>query len=100
MSLCHFWHLCQIFLVLLNLGSGAVGITHLHSVGCEDGVVTLIERVRELSVGFPEGRLELNLIGGFADNRNYSESVFQNIMRKYTKFSLISLFFFVSLVKM
>lgn len=64
-------------------GSGAVGITHLHNVGCEDGVVSLIDRVRELSVGFPEGRLELNLIGGFADSRNYSEGVFHSIMRKY-----------------
>lgn len=63
-------------------GSGAVGITHLHSVGCDDGVVTLIERVGELSAGFPDGHLELNLIGGFADNRNYSEGVFQSIMRK------------------
>lgn len=75
-------YLCLFLCFLISLGSGAVGITHLHSVGCEDGVVTLIERVRELSVGFPEGRLELNLIGGFADNRSYSEGVFRGIMRK------------------
>ncbi|XP_052130589.1 protein N-terminal asparagine amidohydrolase isoform X1 [Frankliniella occidentalis] len=74
-----------IIVVLRHTGSGAVGITHLHNVGCEDGVVTLIERVRELSAGFPEGRLELNLIGGFADSRNYSEGVFQGIMHAFHK---------------
>lgn len=71
-----------VIVVIRHTGSGAVGITHVH---CEDGVLSLIERVRELSVGFPDGRLELSLVGGFADTRNYSEGVFHSIMHAFHK---------------
>jgi hypothetical protein len=42
----------------------------------------MVHRVQELALGYPEGRLELQLIGGYSDSRNYSEELFYNIMRK------------------
>lgn len=43
----------------------------------------MIQRVTELALGFPEGRLELQLVGGYSDPRNYSEELFCNILCKY-----------------
>lgn len=64
-------------------GSGAVGVAHLDGVGIEEGIQSMVQRVQQLAIGYPEGRLELQLIGGFTNNgRNYSEEVFGSIMRK------------------
>lgn len=49
--------------------------------------MNVVHRVQELALGYPEGRLELQLVGGYSDSRNYSEELFYNIMRK----SLLSL---------
>jgi len=49
--------------------------------------MNMVHRVQELALGYPEGRLELQLVGGYSDSRNYSEELFYNIMRK----SLLSL---------
>lgn len=70
-------------------GSGAVALAHLDGAGTEDAAAQMIQRVSELALGFPEGRLELQLIGGYADPRNYSEELFYNILCKSsTSFSL------------
>ena len=42
----------------------------------------MVSRVQELALGYPEGRIELQLIGGFRDQQGYSEDLFSNIMRK------------------
>ena len=49
----------------------------------------MIARVQNLALGYPEGRLELQLIGGYKDNPSgggYSEDLFYNIMRKLNNF--------------
>lgn len=45
----------------------------------------MVARVQELALGYPEGRIELQLIGGYKDptGRGYAEDLFYNIMRKY-----------------
>lgn len=43
----------------------------------------MVARVQELAFGYPEGRIELQLIGGFKDSQGYAEDLFSNIMRKY-----------------
>lgn len=58
-------------------------MAHYDGVGTEEGVCTMIQRIQELGLGYPEGRLELQLIGGFPDSRQYSEELFYNLMRKY-----------------
>mgnify|MGYP002715733272 CR=1 FL=1 len=69
-------------------GSGAVGIAHLDGVGTEEGVQSMVQKVQQLALGYPEGRLELQMIGGFTNNRrNYSEELFGSIMRKYSYLS-------------
>lgn len=50
--------------------------------------MNMVHRVQELALGYPEGRLELQLVGGYSDSRNYSEELFYNIMRK-SLFSLM-----------
>lgn len=42
----------------------------------------MVSRVQELALGYGEGRIELQLIGGFRDQQGYSEDLFSNIMRK------------------
>ncbi|KAJ9588483.1 hypothetical protein L9F63_018139, partial [Diploptera punctata] len=69
-----------IIVVLRHTGSGAVAMAHLDGAGTEEGVMNMVHRVQELALGYPEGRLELQLIGGYSDSRNYSEELFYNIM--------------------
>lgn len=42
----------------------------------------MVSRVQQLAVGYPEGRLELQLVGGFTDPHRYSDELFANIMCK------------------
>lgn len=48
----------------------------------QEAVTTMVARVQELALGYPEGRIELQLIGGFRDPQGYAEDLFCNIMRK------------------
>ena len=43
----------------------------------------MVARVQDLAMGYPEGRIELQLIGGFRDQQGYAEDLFYNLMRKY-----------------
>lgn len=42
----------------------------------------MVARVQNLALGYPEGRIELQLIGGYKDQQGYAEDLFYNIMRK------------------
>lgn len=75
-----------IIVVVRQSGSGAVALAHLDGTGTEEACTTMINRVQELSMGYPEGRIELQLIGGFRDQKGYAEDLFSNIMRKYKMF--------------
>lgn len=61
-------------------GSGAVAMAHLDGSGTDEAVCTMVQRVQELALGYPEGRIELQLIGGFSDPRHYSDEIFYNVM--------------------
>lgn len=65
-------------------GSGAVALAHLDGNGTDEAVSTMVSRVHELALGYPEGRIELQLIGGYKDPTGacYAEDLFYNIMRK------------------
>lgn len=39
--------------------------------------------MNELALGYPEGRIELQLIGGFRDQQGYAEDLYSNIMREF-----------------
>lgn len=68
---------------MASLGSGAVSLAHLDGSGTDDAAAQMVQRVSELALGFPEGRLELQLIGGYSDPRNYSEELFYNILGNF-----------------
>lgn len=72
-----------IIVVVRHSGSGAVAMSHLDGSGTDEAVPSMIARVQELSMGYPEGRIELQLIGGFRDQKGYSEELFYNIMREF-----------------
>ncbi|XP_020288311.1 protein N-terminal asparagine amidohydrolase [Pseudomyrmex gracilis] len=76
-----------IIVVVRHSGSGAVALAHLDGSGTEDAAASMIRRVTELSIGYPavEGRLELQLVGGYSDPRNYSEELFYNILSAFHK---------------
>ncbi|KAG5877396.1 hypothetical protein JTB14_037018 [Gonioctena quinquepunctata] len=45
----------------------------------------MIQRVQDLALGYPEGRMELQLVGGYSDARHISEELFYNIMKAFHK---------------
>lgn len=60
-------------------------MAHLDGHGTDEAVTTMVSRVQELALGYPEGRIELQLIGGFRDQQGYAEDLYSNIMRKFVK---------------
>lgn len=60
-----------------------MALAHLDGSGIDEAVCTMIQRVQELALGYPEGRIELQLVGGFTDARSYSEDIFFSVMSKY-----------------
>uniref|UniRef100_A0A182HVV3 Protein N-terminal asparagine amidohydrolase n=1 Tax=Anopheles arabiensis TaxID=7173 RepID=A0A182HVV3_ANOAR len=71
-----------IIVVVRHSGSGAIALAHLDGNGTDEAVSAMVARVQELAFGYPEGRIELQLIGGFSDPQGYAEDLFSNIMRK------------------
>lgn len=74
-----------IVVVVRHSGSGAVALAHLDGSGTDEAVINMVQRVQELALGYPEGRIELQLIGGFSDIHLYSEELFCNIMSCFHK---------------
>ncbi|XP_070140327.1 protein N-terminal asparagine amidohydrolase isoform X1 [Drosophila kikkawai] len=72
-----------IIVVVRHSGSGAVALAHFDGSGVDEAVGTMVTRVQELAVGYPEGRIELQLIGGYRDVNNYGEEVFFSIMQSF-----------------
>lgn len=68
--------------IFFQTGSGAVALAHLDGNGIDEAVSTMVARVQNLALGYPEGRIELQLIGGYKDQQGYAEDLFYNIMRK------------------
>lgn len=69
-----------------------MALAHLDGTGIDEAISTMVARVQTLAIGYPEGRIELQLIGGYKDQQNYAEDLFVNIMRKYSSSSLVSSF--------
>ncbi|KAF7279353.1 protein N-terminal asparagine amidohydrolase-like [Rhynchophorus ferrugineus] len=74
-----------IIVVVRHTGSGAVALAHLDGTGIDEAVCTMTQRVQELALGYPEGRIELQLVGGYSDPNNYSEEIFFNLMNSFHK---------------
>lgn len=77
-----------------------MALAHFDGTGIDEAVCTMVARVQELALGYPEGRIELQLIGGYRDPQSYGEEVFFNIMRKYKtkanrQFVLLAYFFVI-----
>ena len=77
-----------IIVVVRHSGSGAVALAHFDGMGVNEAVCTMVVRVQELSLGYPDGRLELHLIGGYGDRRGYAEDIFYGIMQSFHKHRL------------
>ncbi|TMW42308.1 hypothetical protein DOY81_012612 [Sarcophaga bullata] len=77
-----------IIVVVRHSGSGAVALAHFDGTGIDEAVCTMVARVQELALGYPEGRIELQLIGGYRDPQSYGEEVFFNIMQSFHKHHL------------
>lgn len=73
-----------IIVVVRHSGSGAVALAHLDGNGIDEAVSIMVSRVQNLALGYPEGRLELQMIGGYKDQQSYAEDLFVSIMREYT----------------
>ncbi|CAH0381972.1 unnamed protein product [Bemisia tabaci] len=73
-----------ILVFLRHPGSGATGLMHYDGSGTDEGVMSMIARVQELSYGYPEGRLELSLIGAYSSH-NYSVELFYSLMVAFHK---------------
>lgn len=71
--------------VLKHSGSGVVCLSHLDGCGLLDAASNMARSVQDLSIGYPEGRLELHLIGGFQDPRGFSEELSLSILNAFHK---------------
>ncbi|XP_014257486.1 protein N-terminal asparagine amidohydrolase isoform X2 [Cimex lectularius] len=74
-----------IVVVLRHTGSGAVGLAHCDGAGIEEGVLSLVSRVQELAMGYPEGRLQLQFVGGYSDPHHFSEELFYTLIHAFHK---------------
>lgn len=77
-----------IIVVVRHSGSGAVALAHFDGTGVDEAVTAMVTRVQELALGYPEGRIELQLIGGYRDPQGYGEDVFFSIMQSFHKHHL------------
>lgn len=50
-----------IIVVVKHTGSGAIALAHLDGCGVEEAVEKMVARVQELSMGYCEGRIELQV---------------------------------------
>lgn len=69
--------------MLLFPGSGATGISQIDRV-FEEGLSAMIQRVQALSYHY-DGRLELHIIGGFADTKGISHHLSTSLLRKWNQ---------------
>ncbi|KAJ8686736.1 hypothetical protein QAD02_022530 [Eretmocerus hayati] len=74
-----------IIVILRHSGSGATALAHFDGCGTDEAAMQMLQRVSELAIGFPEGRFELQLIGGYTDAKNYSGELFYNILMAFHK---------------
>lgn len=74
-----------VVIVLRHTGSGATCMAHVDGTDQESGISPLISRIQEVSLGYPNGRLELHLVGGYVDPRGYSERIVINILHAFHK---------------
>ena len=58
-----------------------MALAHLDGSGTDEAVLNMVSRVQELALVYPEGRLELQMVGGFSDPRRYAEDLFAAVMR-------------------
>eukprot|EP00094_Tigriopus_californicus_P007975 TCALIF_07677-PA protein Name:"Similar to NTAN1 Protein N-terminal asparagine amidohydrolase (Homo sapiens)" AED:0.20 eAED:0.20 QI:0/0.8/0.66/1/0.4/0.66/6/190/368 len=66
-------------IVLRHTGSGATGISQIDRV-FEEGLSTMIQRIQALSYHY-DGRLELHIIGGFADTKGISHQLSTSLLQ-------------------
>lgn len=72
--------------VLRHSGSGAVSIAHFDGAGSlDEDILHMLRRIQEVSLGYPEGRIHLHLIGGFEDSRRYSEELSIALLHSFHK---------------
>ena len=69
-------------MVSIIVGSGVVGLGHYDGTAVDEGITHMVNKILELSIGHPEVRLELSVVGGFTDNRGCSEEIGLAILRK------------------
>lgn len=65
------------------LGSGATALCQVDRV-YDEGLGSMIQRVQSLSYHY-DGRLELHVIGGFADSRRITLDISVPLLRKWNK---------------
>lgn len=82
LNVTNFNRLHQWYIFIIASGSGTTALAHLDGNGIDEACLSMITRVQDLSMGYPEGRIELQLIGGYREPNGYADELFYNIMRK------------------
>ncbi|CAG0901057.1 unnamed protein product [Cyprideis torosa] len=66
--------------ILRHTGSGATALGHFDTAAHHEGIRMMVQRVQELSIGYPEGRIEATLIGAFSDPKGVSDEVIAGVL--------------------
>ncbi|CAD5123366.1 DgyrCDS11723 [Dimorphilus gyrociliatus] len=75
---------CHIF-TIRHTGSGITGFSHLDGNSTKKIINILISSVSNLSKGYPDGRLECYIVGGFLDGTNSSANLSMSIIDSLSK---------------
>lgn len=74
-----------IIAIIKHTGSGAISLSHLDGCGIDEAVGKMISKVHDLSIGYCEGRIELQLVGGYKDPNGHGEELFYKIMQAFQR---------------
>lgn len=68
------------FVVIRHAGSGVTSLGHYDGCQTRQGIKDMIRHIKRTSVGAPEGRLDVHLVGGFSDSRTLSWQLSKDVL--------------------
>ncbi len=75
---------CHI-VILRHSGSGATCLAHCDGVDTKNGIQNMLSKLKALSHGKPDGRIELHMVGGFIDQREESIKLSKEIINTFVE---------------
>ena len=69
------------FVVIRHSGSGVTSLGHFDGCQTRRAIKDMISEIKQASVGGPEGKMEVHLVGGFSDSRTLSWQLSKEVLQ-------------------